>query len=690
MKRILVFAASLMLFNAAFAEVTAKKGGGGKIVATFFYASKSAQSVKVAGDFTNWQEGALDMEKTDDGFTLTKEFDAGSVLKYKFIVDGEWIADEKAPDSVDDGFGGSNSLANLDELVAPVAGEKAVKSKMHFGTFTVVGAEVKGETGKNSGLTGVGLGLKSYFKVSTEFLPKVPVYLEVAVAENDGCENLYKRGSGTNDKPELPFDKGFKRFALGLTTAPFYWFGGDKDADRSPVNANGWTYLGHFKFGIDSKWVKWETGAKYAKVPAHKINDWRTVHDWDAGWGGMGGYNYFELGSALQKIGDKVVIKAAISPNMTADREGKRYGLFSWVDLEILKNHTVSLEYDGHYDRFNHYEITEDPASNGIVLGYGGKFGPVQANANMLTNIYADKNSSKNIDGPFIHYMAFAAGATYKQGVVDNLKVWAKLRGNNSALLYSKDKSDDDLGAKNSWNFGIDSNFAVIEGVKLGNDISFKGRFDKSEDPAKGLNKVSNDKDNLNINDKLHFDIEFKPLVDFDGTLQGYAKMEINTEKADRFYRGAATTDDYASQFLLKDIGLKFTQNLKIDAVKNYAVTLDWDNTNQTAQFLTLLGEVEFKYGYKAHLGLGARIPNKDVEKDDEMNPVGFFLGMSKKFENARVGKPLFFAGFAFAMKPYKDFADGVDFKRDDYRFENGALSDYKNYMFRTGCKWDF
>lgn len=698
MRKLCTFVSVLLLLSAAaFAEVKAKKLDDGKIEATFFYASTTAQEVKVAGDFTNWVDGALTMTKTDTGFTLVKVFDAGTTLKYKFIVDGEWTSDPNAPDSVDDGFGGMNGLANLDELSAPAVadaegGEKAKKSKMHFGTFTVLGAEMKGETGKNSGVTAAGLGLKSYFKVSTEFLPSVPVYLEVAVAENDACNNLYKRGSGTNENPELTFVKGFERMGYGLMTAPFYWLGGDKGPKGdNPVKANDWTYLGHFKFGIDSKWAKWETGAKYAKVPEHKINDWRTVHKWDAGWGGIGGYNYFELGSALQKIGDKVVIKAALSPNMTADRAGKQYGLFSWVDVEFLKQHTVSLQYDGQYNTYKGYGIEHVPFSNGIILGYGGKFGPVSASANVLANIYEEGNSEFNKDGPAIHYMAFTESITYKQGFVDNLKVWSKLRGNNAKLLYSNGKSDDDLGKNNQWNFGVDTNFVAVEGVKLGTDFSVSGRFDKSTDAEKLLKDAGmKDKDNIRINNKLHFDVEFKPLVAFDGKLSGYAKMEGVTKKADRYYRGKEASDDYASQFLMKDIGLKFSQNLTLDVMKNYAVTLDWDNTVQQRQFLTLLGEVEFAKGYKAHAGLGARIPNKDVNKNDEMSPVGFFIGMSKKFENARAGKPLFFAGFAFAMKPYKDFADGVDMKRDDYRFENGAMSDYKNYMLRVGAKWDF
>ena len=47
---------------------------------------------------------------TDGAWTGTHAFTAGT-YQYKFIVDGtQWIADPDNPNSVDDGFGGKNSL----------------------------------------------------------------------------------------------------------------------------------------------------------------------------------------------------------------------------------------------------------------------------------------------------------------------------------------------------------------------------------------------------------------------------------------------------------------------------------------------------------------------------------------------------------------------------------------------------
>jgi hypothetical protein len=74
-----------------------------------------ATSVWLTGDFIAWGgdpgHGAVVFALGADGvWTGSRQFAAGSYL-YKFIVDGtQWIADPGNPDSVDDGFGGKNSV----------------------------------------------------------------------------------------------------------------------------------------------------------------------------------------------------------------------------------------------------------------------------------------------------------------------------------------------------------------------------------------------------------------------------------------------------------------------------------------------------------------------------------------------------------------------------------------------------
>jgi AMP-activated protein kinase-like protein len=75
----------------------------------------SASSVWLTGTFTMWggdpAHGAIALALgTDGGWTVTHTFDVG-VHQYKFIVDGSsWIPDPANPNTIDDGFGGKNSV----------------------------------------------------------------------------------------------------------------------------------------------------------------------------------------------------------------------------------------------------------------------------------------------------------------------------------------------------------------------------------------------------------------------------------------------------------------------------------------------------------------------------------------------------------------------------------------------------
>ncbi len=75
----------------------------------------SDASVWLTGDFVAWAgttaDGAVALTLGGDGvWTGARTFDAGS-YQYKFIIDGAaWIVDPGNPETVDDGFGGSNSV----------------------------------------------------------------------------------------------------------------------------------------------------------------------------------------------------------------------------------------------------------------------------------------------------------------------------------------------------------------------------------------------------------------------------------------------------------------------------------------------------------------------------------------------------------------------------------------------------
>ncbi|MCF2647745.1 MULTISPECIES: alpha-amylase family glycosyl hydrolase [Bacillaceae] len=89
----------------------------------FSYDNATAKEVKVAGSFSDWQNGALSMEKDENNrWSLTVPNLEAGVYQYKFIVDNEWITDPANKELAD---GNSKLIVpglNLDLL--PVKVEK--------------------------------------------------------------------------------------------------------------------------------------------------------------------------------------------------------------------------------------------------------------------------------------------------------------------------------------------------------------------------------------------------------------------------------------------------------------------------------------------------------------------------------------------------------------------------------------
>lgn len=79
-------------------------------LATFILSDSSYSSVTVAGSFNGWEATAWPLSKTGDQWWLKADVGEGS-FQYKFVVNGStWIPDPNNPDSVDDGYGGRNSV----------------------------------------------------------------------------------------------------------------------------------------------------------------------------------------------------------------------------------------------------------------------------------------------------------------------------------------------------------------------------------------------------------------------------------------------------------------------------------------------------------------------------------------------------------------------------------------------------
>ena len=694
MKKLFAFISVFLILSAAnlFADVSVKKLSDGNVEVTFFYGNPRASEVVIAGDFTNWQNGALPMTKTDKGWTFTKVVPAGTIMKYKFISDGNWTADIKAPDTIDDGFGGLNGLVDVDALAGGNGGPAGPKLK--FQAWAMVGAQAKfgieddtaNET--TAGIESAGLNMKAYVKVSGQALPKVPMYIEVAVAEKDNFENLYLQN-------ELDFTTGLKNLGVDLLADPISYFNGGKEAA---------TYLGHFKWGLESDYVNWTTGYKYAKLPPHNINDWITVDkEWEAGYEQIGGFNYFELGHKLQQL-PFGTLKMALAPNKAADRKGGQYGFFGWVNLNLGSVADINFQYNTALGKtfdtiFGHcYE-------QDFIVGYKGVFGPVQVKMNALYNIYGDGDLSR-IDG--VTYVSKYIPATSDVGEVDadltglsnlagvldinyakdnfSATVGADIRGKQASMMYVEDGADDhtnisdQLGDPNHVSIYADVNGLINKIVALGVTPKVTMTLDKD------LKSPFQSADTIKIAAEPYFSVDFDEWMYIPAKLDGYAKLGYYTEEAD-----AVTGVFGKSQFYLESIGLKYVMDFSNDIVKSVEAIYGFDNTNSDFLYNTLLSNWKLVDDYTVQLGAAVRTKNADSTSSIPYSPFGFYAGVHKKL--SVLAKPTAYLQFMYGMDPYAKFGDGPTGYRMDadspYITKDGVTDYANNYAVRLGLQWD-
>ena len=424
MKKLFAFISVFLMLSAAmFADVSAKKNADGTIAVTFFYGNPRASEVLLAGDFTNWQDGALPMEKGEKGFSLTVNFKAGEEGRYKFISDGNWTTDLRAPDFVDDGFGGKNSHIVIDDLVGGADDGGAKKAKINFISWTMIGVQgnyltsrektVPSEFSTNAGsaaitmkdstrttkvgsatiteslgqkkgldLDSVTVGMKSYNKFVGSFLPNCPVYVEIALAETemedysgDKTEKLnyiYRQDRYGNNLVDP--EEGLKQLISGLVANPVAYMSKTTNNQNTPnfgsipgPGAN--PFLGHLKFGFNTPYINFITGFNYAKPSVRDAITWKTVTgNWDAGYQHVGGFNQFSLGDkAAAFLEEKTGMKFDIgfAPNKTGDRKGTKYGYWGWAGVakdDLAIDFQTNGMYNGDY-------IFYEPVEHDFILG---------------------------------------------------------------------------------------------------------------------------------------------------------------------------------------------------------------------------------------------------------------------------------------------------------------------------------
>jgi hypothetical protein len=90
----------------------------------FTYYDPDAGEAFIAGSFNGWNNSANPMTRDDNGYWRVVIALGPGEHTYKFVIDGAWITDMDNPSTKSDGYGGNNSLVEIDskgEIVATAA-----------------------------------------------------------------------------------------------------------------------------------------------------------------------------------------------------------------------------------------------------------------------------------------------------------------------------------------------------------------------------------------------------------------------------------------------------------------------------------------------------------------------------------------------------------------------------------------
>lgn len=99
-------------------------GSGTKLVPVHFeFADPKATEVCIAGTFNHWQPEAKTQQSSGTGNWWKEMFLAPGTYEYCLVVDGKWMTDPLAKESVSNPFGGRNSILRV--ATSPEAAHRA-------------------------------------------------------------------------------------------------------------------------------------------------------------------------------------------------------------------------------------------------------------------------------------------------------------------------------------------------------------------------------------------------------------------------------------------------------------------------------------------------------------------------------------------------------------------------------------
>lgn len=90
-----------------------QKPAGMKKKQTFSFTAPTAMSVQLVGNFTNWQQRPINLQKSPNGvWHATVELEQGE-HHYRFLVDGQWRDDPECAMHVPNSFGSENMVRRV-------------------------------------------------------------------------------------------------------------------------------------------------------------------------------------------------------------------------------------------------------------------------------------------------------------------------------------------------------------------------------------------------------------------------------------------------------------------------------------------------------------------------------------------------------------------------------------------------
>ena len=72
-----------------------------------------AKAVCLAGSFNDWNSDAMPLQSQENGYWRTALALPPGTYEYQFVVDGQWMPDPKAQESMPNPYGGVNSILRV-------------------------------------------------------------------------------------------------------------------------------------------------------------------------------------------------------------------------------------------------------------------------------------------------------------------------------------------------------------------------------------------------------------------------------------------------------------------------------------------------------------------------------------------------------------------------------------------------